>query len=326
MSEKKYVAAAYMRLSKKPGDYAYDESESIESQRKIITNYAKGHEEIRLIEEYVDDGYTGTNFNRPGFKSMLDKIRSGEINCVICKDLSRFGRNYIDSGLYLEKIFPFMGVRFISISERIDSKDMSYGDMIMIPFMNVLNEAYSRDLSKKIKSSLATKRKAGEFVGAFVTYGYKKDPEKRNRIVVDLEAASVVKNIFRKRIEGMCNQAIANELNDIGVKCPGEYAKSKGMKLYCQWQKRDQMRWDAVTVKRILENEIYLGTLIQGKTFKPALGAELAIPKPKDMWDRVENNHEGIVSERDYNLVQKLLLMDTRVSPIHKVLYYCIYG
>lgn len=321
MSEKKYVAAAYMRLSKKPGDYAYDESESIESQRKIITNYAKGHEEIRLIEEYVDDGYTGTNFNRPGFKSMLDKIRSGEINCVICKDLSRFGRNYIDSGLYLEKIFPFMGVRFISISERIDSKDMSYGDMIMIPFMNVLNEAYSRDLSKKIKSSLATKRKAGEFVGAFVTYGYKKDPEKRNRIVVDFEAASVVKNIFRKRIEGMCNQAIANELNDIGVKCPGEYAKSKGMKLHCQWQKRDQMRWDAVTVKRILENEIYLGTLIQGKTFKPALGAELAIPKPKDMWDRVENNHEGIVSERDYNLVQKLLLMDTRVSPIHKVLY-----
>lgn len=193
---------------------------------------------------------------------MLDKIRSGEINCVICKDLSRFGRNYIDSGLYLEKIFPFMGVRFISISERIDSKDMSYGDMIMIPFMNVLNEAYSRDLSKKIKSSLATKRKAGEFVGAFVTYGYKKDPEKRNRIVVDLEAASVVKNIFRKRIEGMCNQAIANELNDIGVKCPGEYAKSKGMKLHCQWQKRDQMRWDAVTVKRILENETYLGTLI----------------------------------------------------------------
>ena len=321
MAEKIYKAAAYIRLSKKADDYMYEESESIESQRGIIESFVNGRDDMSLIEEFVDDGYSGTNFKRPGFQAMLDKIRRNEIDCVICKDLSRFGRNYIDCGVYLEKIFPFMGLRFISISEQIDSKDMTYGESVMIPFLNILNEEYSRDISRKIRSSLSAKRRAGDFVGAFAAYGYRKDPENHNKLIVDPETAETVKYIFRKRIEGLSNQAIAAELNQHGVLSPGEYAKAKGIKTHCHWQKRDKMIWDASTVKRVLENEIYVGTLVQGKTFKPTFRAEKSIPKPEEDWDRVENNHEAIVSVRDFNLVKKLLLMDTRVSPIHKAIY-----
>ena len=256
MAEKIYKAAAYMRLPKKADDYMYKESESIESQRNIIESFINGRDDLSLAEEFVDDGYSGTNFDRPGFQGMLEKIRKSEIDCVICKDLSRFGRNYIDCGVYLEKIFPFMGVRFISISEKIDSKNMIYGESVMIPFLDILNEEYSRDISRKIRSSLSAKRRAGDFVGAFAAYGYMKDPENHNKLIVDTEAAETVKYVFRKRIEEFCNQAITAELNQKGVLSSGEYAKAKGIRQRCQWQKRDQLIWDAVTVKRVFENEI----------------------------------------------------------------------
>ena len=167
--------AGYYRLSREDGDKM--ESDSIRNQKELIGDYVSKHPEITLVDEYVDDGYTGTNFERPGFQKLLKDIESKKINCIIVKDLSRLGRNYIEMGRYLEKIFPLKGIRFIAINDHFDSFDeSSEADQIVIPFKNLINDAYCRDISTKVRSQLDVKRKNGDFVGSFAPYGYRKDP------------------------------------------------------------------------------------------------------------------------------------------------------
>jgi len=219
--KKIYHAAIYVRLSKEDGAVASHEkteSNSIANQKSLIRDFLENKNDIEVVQEYVDDGFSGSNFERPAFQMMLEDIKKGKIDCVVTKDLSRFGREYIDSGMYIERLFPAMGVRFIAINDGIDSGEAkSQSDEIIIPFKNLINDAYCRDISIKIRSHLEIKRKQGDVITAFVPYGYKKNDKDKHKLEIDVYAANVVKDIFRMKLHGKSQDAIACELNSSGI-------------------------------------------------------------------------------------------------------------
>lgn len=315
-----YIAAPYYRLSKEDGDKA--ESDSIINQKALVREFLKMHPDIQIYKERIDDGYTGVNFERPSFQAMMDDIKSGKVNCVIVKDLSRFGRNYIEAGRYIEKIFPYLGVRFIAINDNIDTASaMSASDEMLIPFKNLINDAYCRDISLKVRSHLDIKRENGQYISPFAPYGYKKSDKNKNQLVVDEKAASVVRQIFRWKIEGMSGARIADKLNELGIPTPIEYKHMNGERLYCAFQKKSDSKWMANSVNRILGNEIYTGVLIQGKTFSPNYKVRKRFHKEEKDWVRCENSHEAIISAEDFKLVRQSFEQDTRVAPDEQALY-----
>lgn len=324
---KKWNAAIYVRLSKDDGDKA--ESNSITNQKDLINEYLKHYDDIKIVTTKVDDGYSGVNFERPAFLEMMEEIKKGQVNCVVVKDLSRFGRNFEDTGKYLEQIFPFLGVRFISVNDRLDStKKDSANDGLIIPFKNLINDAYCRDISIKIKSQLEIKRKKGEFIGAFATYGYLKgnqvDSESgmsKHKLVIDEYAALVVKDIFKWRISGQSMLRITEKLNDLGILSPAEYKKSIGLNFSTTFKVYSKSKWSENAVRRILTNEIYIGTLIQGKTGKPNHKIKKAIKKDRSEWDIIENNHEPIISKDDFYLVSEINKQDTRIAGNRETVY-----
>lgn len=314
---KTYLCGGYLRLSKEDDDIAKSEtlqSNSIENQKEYIEDYLQSKPEIRVIDFYIDDGYSGVNFDRPDFQRMLQDIKDKKINCVIVKDLSRLGRNYIEVGKYIERLFPFLGVRFIAINDNFDSADdAALSNNIIVPFKNLINDAYCRDISIKIRSHLEVKRKRGEFIGAFPVYGYMRGEDK-NKLIVDPCAAEIVKEIFAMKMEGMSQQAIADELNRLGVLSPAEYKKEQGSGYKTVFQTHSRAKWTAVAVLRVLTNEVYMGTLIQGKESTPNYKVRVREKKPKEEWIRVENAHEAIISRTDFELISDILQKDTRVS------------
>lgn len=261
----RYRTALYLRLSREDGDKT--ESDSIANQRTLLEAYAADHPELCIVDEFVDDGYSGSNFERPAFQRLFRELEQGTINCVLVKDLSRFGRNYIEVGRYLERIFPVMRVRLIAVTDNYDSQSAwKTSDSIMVPMRNLLNDAYCRDISVKIKSQLVVKRKRGDFVGSFATYGYRKDPTNHSKLIVDELAAENVQSIFRWKISGMSNQGIADRLNARKVPSPATRKLQSGAKLSLHFRKSDEPPWSAKAVDRILHNEVYIGKLVQGKT------------------------------------------------------------
>ena len=319
-----YHAAIYVRLSKEDGDVASAakaESNSISNQKNLIKDFLKDKDDIIVVSERVDDGYSGSDFERPGFQMMMDDIRRGTVDCVIVKDLSRFGREYIDSGKYIERLFPALGVRFIAVNDHIDSKEESSKDDIVVPFKNLMNDAYCRDISIKIRSHLEVKRRNGEYIGAFTPYGYKKDENDKSRLVPDLYAAGVVKDIFRMKLHGMSQTAIADRLNEQGILSPMEYKHSLGIRIQDNFKTHEQAEWSSMSVRRVLENEVYVGTLIQGKHSTPNHKIKKIMDKPEEEWIRIEDNHEPVVSKREFAIVQRLLGMDTRTSPNEDEVY-----
>ncbi|MCG4794100.1 recombinase family protein [Faecalibacterium prausnitzii] len=324
-SKKIYHAAIYVRLSKEDGDVATAgkrESNSISNQKDLIKNFLKDKKDIVVVSERVDDGYSGSNFERPAFQMMLEDIKKGVVDSVVVKDLSRFGREYIDAGKYIERLFPALGVRFIAINDHYDSLEgKSQADEIVIPFKNLINDAYCRDISIKIRSHLEVKRKNGEYIGAFTPYGYQKDSDNKNKLVIDVYAAGIVKEIYRMKLSGMSQTAIANVLNKQGVLSPMEYKHSLGIRIQDNFKTHEQAEWSAMSVKRILENEVYTGTLVQGKRTTPNHKVKKLMKKPETDWVRIEKNHEAIVSEREFALVQRLLGIDTRTSPNEEKVY-----
>lgn len=313
--EKIYHAALYLRLSKEDGDVAEggrSESNSISNQKDFLMDYVKKHPEIQIHSIRIDDGYSGVTFERPNFQQMLEDIKAGVVNCVLVKDLSRFGRNYIEAGKYLEKIFPMMGVRFIAVADQYDSMEKETGNEIIVPFKNLINDAYSRDISIKIRSNLEVKRKRGEYIGAFLSYGYIKSKENKNEIVVDSYAMEVVKDIFRMKLSGRNQQKIADALNAQGILSPLAYKNRMGIPLKTSFAIRGETLWNYVSVTRILKNEIYTGVLIQGKQTTPNYKVKTRIKKPESQWVRIEDHHEAIISKREFALVQELLKRDTR--------------
>lgn len=304
-------ATLYLRLSREDGDK--EESNSIAGQRDLIRDYLAHHPELREYAVRVDDGFSGSSFERPAFQEMMDDIKTGKTNCVIVKDLSRFGRNYLDAGEYIEKIFPFLGVRFIAINDNYDSeKERTSSDDLMIPFKNLINEAYCRDISVKIRSQLEIKRKRGEYLGSFAAYGYLKSPTEKNKLIIDEYAADVVRDIFKWKLEGASPMAIADRLNHAGVLSPMEYKKSLGMKYATSFKANAQALWSAASIIRVLKNPLYIGVLTQGKETTPSYKVHKRICKDADEWAVVQDSHEAIISKSDYDMVQKVLAMDTR--------------
>lgn len=301
-----FNVAEYIRLSREDGDKA--ESDSIGNQRKLIADYIKYKNDFFLYDTYIDDGFTGTNFNRPNFLRMIADIEDGKINCVIVKDLSRFGRDYIETGRYLERYFPNHDVRFISITDNIDSFKQAY-DMLM-PIKNIFNEQYARDISEKVHASMITKQKNGEFIGAFASYGYKKSPSDKNRLVVDEYAAGIVRRIFSLYIGGYGKIRIAHMLNEEGILCPSEYKRVSGDN-YRNCNRLDNtVYWTYSTIHSILQNEIYIGNMVQGKTVRYM--RKKAKAKDRSEWVIVKDTHEAIIDEATWDKAQNLLNRRTR--------------
>ena len=310
----KYKATKYVRLSYT--DDKEKESDSIINQSRLIDDFVKDKADIEIVSEKIDDGYSGIIFDRPAFKEMMDDIASGKINCVIVKDLSRLGREYIETGRYLRRIFPAYGVRFIAINDNIDTAKDSYTDDLTISIKNIMNDSYCRDISIKTRSALEAKRNNGDYVGACTIYGYKKDEENKNHLVIDEYAAKVVRDIFKMKIEGMSASKIADEINRLGILSPIEYKKNKGLPHPTGgYADRDNAKWSATTIIRILKDETYTGILIQGKQSTYNYKLKKLIDKPVSEWVRKENTHEAIIRKQDFDLVQKIMKLDTRTSP-----------
>ena len=314
MSEKQFKACIYARLSREDGDKA--ESDSISSQRAMIREYLSRQDDIEIVAEKVDDGYSGVSFDRPAFNEMMELIRDGSVNCVVVKDLSRFGRNYIEAGNYIERVFPFMGVRFIAINDHYDSaEEQNSSTSLVIPFKNLINDAYCKDISVKIRTQLDIKRKKGQYLSAFAVYGYLKDPEDHNHLIPDPYASEVVRKIYQWTMEGNSLQKIADDLNSRGVLCPMEYKESLGMKIQTIFRTGSKAQWGPSSVRRILTNEIYVGHLIQGKAGTPNYKVRKIVQKDASRWIRVEDTHQAIISPNVFRVVQDLLARDLRISP-----------
>lgn len=323
-NSKTYNAAVYLRLSREDGDVAEGSkavSNSIANQEELVRDYLKSHPEIRIHSIRKDDGYSGVNFERPAFQEMLNDIRSGEVDCVIVKDLSRFGRNYIESGRYIEKIFPMLGIRFIAVTDGYDSLTESRGDDMIVPFKNLINDAYCRDISIKVRSHMEIKRRNGEYIGAFAAYGYLKDENDKNHLVIDPYAAGVVRDIFTMKTQGMSHKAIAEKLNREGILAPMQYKQSIGIRMECPFAKQDKPKWTYIAVLRILKNEIYIGNLVQGKVTTANYKIKKRVYKDESEWVRIEDAHEAIISKNEFELVQSLLARDMRKSPKKKKVY-----
>ena len=301
----------YLRLSRDDGDK--EESNSIAGQRDLLRDFLSKHPELKEYAVRVDDGWSGSTFERPAFQSMIADVKAGRTNCIVVKDLSRFGRNYLDAGEYIEKIFPFLGVRFIAVNDNYDSLgEKKASDDLIIPFKNLINEAYCRDISVKIRTQLEIKRKKGQFLGSFAVFGYLKDAQDKNKLVVDEYAADLVRDIFAWKLEGISPQDIANKLNELGVLSPMEYKRSLGMKYTTTFKTNAKAVWSAASIIRLLKNPVYTGVLVQGKETTPSYKVHKRVAKPESEWIVLRNNHEAIISQEDFDTVQKVLALDTR--------------
>ena len=303
----------YVRLSREDGDK--EESNSVTGQKDLIREFLSRHPDLRECAMKVDDGYTGSNFDRPAFQEMMNEVRTGKINCIVVKDLSRFGREHLDAGEYIEKIFPFLGVRFIAINDHYDSLNRNPGtDELVIPFKNLVNEAYCRDASIKVRSQLELKRQRGDFIASFAVFGYRRDPDDHHKLLVDDYAADVVRDIFRWKLEGFSLTDIAARLNENGIPTPSAYKEKQGSLYNTPFRVKKTPVWSAVMVLRILRNPVYIGTLEQGRVTTPSYKVKRVVNKPHEEWAVVENNHEAIIERGQFEVAQKVLDMDTRTS------------
>ena len=293
-----YKAALYMRLSK--DDDGTSESASITTQRKMLRSYA-ADQGFQVFDEYVDDGWSGTNFDRPDFKRMIADIEAGKVNLVLTKDLSRLGRDYITAGQYTEIYFPSKGVRYIAINDGYDS-DSPYTDIA--PFKNVINEMYARDTSKKIRSAFTTKMRDGAYIAAFAPYGYQKDPADKNHLVVDTQSGEIVKQIFRLAANGALPIEIARTLNAQGTPSPAVYRCMTHEELDVN-QYSQRQEWTSATITKMLRNVVYLGHTAQGKTTKVSFKSHLTVSNPRAEWIVIENTHEALVDAETFDLVRR---------------------
>ena len=320
--------AIYIRLSKEDAR-SFDESESVSNQRAIIEEHIAGFndgDEYIIVDEYVDDGISGTTDDeREDFQRMLSDIKKGRINCVIVKDLARSFRNYSDQGYYLDDWFPRFNVRFISLYHQpLDSyKEPQNMRSIAVPIQGVLNENHCAETSDKVREVFDMKRRNGEHIGSFAAYGYIKDPNDKNALVVDEEAAEVVRDIFAKFLDGMSKNAIVHYLNEHGVLSPAAYKRER-LGLKYQNPSIDPAKrplWGAVTITTILKNRMYCGDMVQGRYRVKSYKIHVQEVVPEDEWYIVENTHEAIIDRDIFVKVQRLLLRDTRTAPQKKQIY-----
>lgn len=315
----------YIRLSKEDLLRGRDESNSVINQRRLLEQYHQSHlDEFYDGSEqdvYVDDGKTGTDTDREDFQRLLSDVYSGRINCVIVKDLSRLSRNYTDAGNLIENLFVRLNVRFISLAEGVDSyRNPDSISNIIVPITNVMNDQYCYQTSKKIRQVFDMKRRNGEFIGSYAPYGYVKDPKDKHALLVDPEAAEVVKSIFSMFLSGMNKRGITYYLNDHGTLCPTAYKQQQGLKYNAPNAQGNPM-WSTITIDTILKNRVYVGDMVQGRQRVKSYKIHIQERVPEEEWFIVENTHEAIIDRETFEKVQSLLKRDTRTAPKEKQLY-----
>lgn len=298
--EKVFKTGLYVRLSIEDVRDRKD-SDSIENQTYLLKQFVEERPFLQIYSIYTDNGEKGTNFDRPEFNRLMDDVKAGRVNCIVVKDLSRFGRDYLETGNYLEKIFPFLGVRFISINDNYDSfNPENSNEGLIISLKNLLNDVYTKDISKKIISTFRERQSKGEFLGAHVPYGYSRPDDGTYKLVVDEEAALVIRQIYQWKVEGLSDTAIARRLNDMGIPSPSKYKHLKG-----EWKnaRYNNNIWQRQAIKAITENEVYLGHKIYGKIQASLYEGKRKSRVPRDEWTIIENDHEQIIDQETFDIV-----------------------
>ncbi len=297
--------AFYIRLSVEDNK---NRGNSIEHQQMLLKNFVAVNPEFQVIKTYIDNGKTGTNFERPAFQEMLRDIEAGKIQCVIVKDLSRLGRNYIDTGYYIQSYFPSYKVRFIALNKNFDTETEDSNN-ILLPVLNMINESYALDTSKKIREQAARDMRAGKFIGARPPYGYKKSPDDCHKLIVDEETAPVVKQIFQWVLEGVSLEKIALQLNEANILTPSFYERKRG--IIRKESSLGQGYWNTFTIIHIIENETYTGDMVQGKSVTIQ---HKQIKTDKKDWIVVKNTHEAIISKEIFEKVQQCCVQKAEKS------------
>ena len=303
MKQPQYNTALYMRLSR--DDESFGDSVSIETQRTVLTQYVREHPEFYVVSEFVDDGWSGTNFDRPQFKRMMEEIEAGNINCVITKDLSRFGREHIMMGYYLEFVFPKLKVRYIAVN---DNEDTDKGLSDFVPFKNLINEFMAKDTSRKIKGAFRAKFLNGERVNSMAPFGYVKHPEIKNKLMIDEETAWIVRKIFDLAVHSMGVRRIANTLMDEKIPCPGwfQYTRNGGCARYFEGQPEEKRYvWSQPYLRNILKDETYIGNTIHNRWGTVSYKNKRMVRTPDEKCLRIEGTHEAIITPDVFETVQK---------------------
>lgn len=301
--------AMYLRISSEDADLRTgekDESESISNQRSLLREYVSGHAELAGSEilEFCDDGWSGTNFERPAVKELLEQVRRGQINCIVVKDLSRFGRDYLTVGDYISRVFPFLGVRFISINDGFDSSNPLDIDSLDTSFRTLIYDLYSRDLSRRVKSAKKARAERGAFLSPYAPYGYVKDPEDKNHLLVDTEAAAVIRRIFQMAADATKTWQIAAALNGEGISSPKNYKVEAGC-TRTPWRSiQEDNFWTANLVAKLLRDERYIGKTVYGKRSRDIVGSTHTVKISRNDWVIVPGRHETIVSEALFEKAQ----------------------
>lgn len=300
MEARTYKTALYVRLSVLDG--GKKDGGTVETQEAILRGFIKGKPELVPVSVYTDNGESGVNFKRDEFERLMEDVRRGRVDCIIVKDLSRFGRNYIEAGEYLEKVFPFLGVRFIAVNDGYDSLAPSSSASLSLHLKNLVNDVYARDISAKVSPVLRGKQERGEFIGAWAAYGYLKSLEDRHRIVADPKAAPVVRDMFAWRAEGLSYKNIARRLTEKKIPSPSQYRYEMGL---VKKPRFADMPWKAAAVKHILENEVYLGHIVQGRVRESLSQGQKRTSLPREEWLVVKDTHEAIIDPITFEAVRR---------------------
>ncbi len=322
--KKTWMAGLYIRLSKEDGN---DESLSVKNQRELLLQHIErlrreDADNYLLHDIYIDDGMTGTDYDRTGFKRLLADVEANQVNMILVKDLSRPFRNYADQGYFLEEFFPRHDVRFVSLGlPPLDSyRDPDMMNNIAVPIQGVINDNHCRETSMKVRQVFDMKRRKGQFIGAFAPYGYCKDPKDKGRFIVDDEAAQVVAQIFSWFLAGISKNGIVHKLNELGVPCPSQYKRNKGMR-YQNPNAGKQPLWSLRTVAGILKDQMYAGDMVQGKYRVKSYKIHTQVATPREDWFIVEGTHEPIISRDVFEKAMALQTRDTRAAPNSRQLY-----
>lgn len=321
-----WIIAVYLRLSKEDGDITDDEnkleSNSIQNQKTLILNYLEKIPNVKIYDFYADDGYTGTNFERPDFKRMRNDFMEGRVNMVIVKDLSRFGRDYIETGRYIKKIFPALGVRFVSILDHFDSEAANASDYnLLLPVKSFVNDQYSSDISNKVRSTQSVLRSMGKYIGSYVGYGRMKSPEDKHEIILDDYASGIILEMVKYLYSGESANGLSEWLNQRGVLAPSDYKQLLGINYKSGFRLKQKSEWSVKSVQRVLTDPMNYGAIVQGKRKRINYKVRIVVEKPEEEWDIKENAVPAIITKDTYDNVKRLLLMDVRKAPGQEKIY-----
>ena len=297
-----WKTALYVRLSVEDNG---KDSDSVENQTTLLEEYVAAHSYLKKVALFVDNGYTGTDFLRPEFNRMMEAVQAEMVDCIIVKDLSRLGRNYIETSQFIEKICPFYNLRFIAVNDNYDTATVTSEGQLSANLQNIFNDYYAKDISRKVTSALQAKMERGDFIGNYAPHGYRKDPENKNHLIIDPETASVIRQIFEWRAEGVSYMGINKRLNEAGVPSPGQYKLSQGIETNNNKKKRTIL-WNKHMVTEILKNIVYIGHLAQKKGSQCLYGGIPYHITSEDEWIVVKNTHEPIISEELFDKVQQV--------------------